>query len=113
MSSTRTSALNGAALFAGGAVVGTALYTLARSLVTASGRGGDRSSEAGTTPALQHSVDDRQKALEATTLRAPAESVDKEGLFVAPTSNLDATYDNVGVMGVPVSYTHLTLPTKA
>ena len=101
MSSTRTSALNGAALFAGGAVVGTALYTLARSLVTASGRGGDRSSEAGTTPALHHSVDDRQKALEATTLRAPAESVDKEGLFVAPTSNLDATYDNVGVMGVP------------
>ena len=108
MASSNSSALHSAALVAGGAVVGTSLFTLARSLMSgkaltkvssapSSGKSAAAGALAGATSASSH-------PLRATTLQPSEDAVDdKSGLFVAPKSTVDATYNTCGVMGVPYS----------
>lgn len=89
----KSTALNGAALFAGGALVGTSLYTLARSYLA----------NKKTPPNDEFSS--ARKALEAATLAKPEGAVDDQGLYVAPSSTpndaLHPLYNVAGVMGIP------------
>ena len=85
MATTKSSALNAAALFTGGAFVGAALYTVARSLVQAS---------------ITKSPKSQVKLVEAP--KAPGPDQDEQGLYVAPVeSDAASMYDVCGVMGQP------------
>lgn len=85
MATTKSSALNAAALFTGGAFVGAALYTVARSLVQAS---------------ITKTPKSQDKLVEAP--KAPGPDQDEQGLYVAPfESDAASMYDVCGVMGQP------------
>lgn len=86
MATTKSSALNAAALFTGGAFVGAALYTVARSLVQAS---------------ITKTPKSQVKLVEAPP-KAPGPDQDEQGLYVAPVeSDAASMYDVCGVMGQP------------
>jgi len=88
----KSSALNGAALFAGGAFVGTSLYALARSYLT--NHAGKKSPGSDVAAARQ--------ALEAAALVKADGAVDDAGLYVAPSKDVSSDLYNVaGVMGIP------------
>ncbi|WFD20736.1 assimilatory sulfite reductase (NADPH) [Malassezia caprae] len=88
----KSSALNGAALFAGGAFVGTSLYALARSFLA---------NHAGKQSPVSDAPAARQ-ALEAAALVKADGAVDDAGLYVAPSKDVAQDLYNVaGVMGFP------------
>ncbi|WFD39939.1 assimilatory sulfite reductase (NADPH) [Malassezia japonica] len=89
MASSRSSALNNTAFFAGGALVGAGLYTLARSMVAQKRVAADAAP-----------TSDAAAAKSAAILDTPYEK-EANGLFVSPATESDPLYDEYGVMGIP------------
>ena len=90
----KSTALNGAAIFAGGAFVGTSLYALARSYL---------SNHTGKQNPVSDVSSAARQALESTTLAKADGAVDDADLYVAPSKDVkpELLYNTAGVMGIP------------
>lgn len=109
MATTKSSAMNGAALFASGAVVGTALYTMARSLMHQNTSGA--ASKASSEPSKEHGAE--RQAAHTTVTESDAD--EKKAAFIAAATERSSTavhesappaiqsyemrYNEYGVMG--------------